>query len=194
MNRNEINRKRALDDFQLYQNIEKSLAYKLGIPEISNGIQIIRNEKGWRENEKNIESIWIVLISRSFIGWGGIFSIKFNENNFREYLNPDELLQGIFLYDSTGIKDLYTEILPNTQDKIVEIANFSLFDVGKGIPLDGISYNFHIITNIINASIKLNNPNADDWKKWEEEIFEIGSKLSIKSNITELINLFEYNN
>lgn len=193
MNRNEINQKRALDDFQLYQNIEKSLAHKLGIPEISNGIQIIRNEKGWRENEKNIESIWIVLISRSFIGWGGIFSIKFNENNFREYLNPDELLQGIFLYDNTGIKDLYTEILPNTQDKIVEIANFSLFDAGKGIPLGGISYNFHIITKNINASIKLNNPNVDDWKKWEEEIFDIGSKLSIKSNITELINLFEYN-
>ncbi|GGF01816.1 hypothetical protein [Flavobacterium limi] len=194
MNRNEINQKRALDDFQLYQNIEKSLAYKLGIPEISSGIQVIRNENGWRENEKNIESIWIVLISRSFIGWGGIFSIKFNENNFREHLNPDELLQGIFLYDNTGIKDLYTEKLPNTPDEIVEIANFNLFDTGKGIPLNGISYNFHIITNNINASIKLNNPNTDDWKKWEEKIFDIGSKLSIKSNITELINLFEYNN
>jgi len=191
MNRTEINQRRALDDFQLYQSIEKSLAHKLGLSEISNGIQIIRNEKGWRENEKNIESIWIVLVSRSFIGWGGIFSIKFNENNFREYLNPDELLQGVFLYDNTGIKDLYTEILPNTPDKIVEIANFNLFDAGKGIALDGIFYNFHIITNNINASIKLNNPNTDDWKKWEEEIFDIGSKLSIKSNVTELINLFE---
>lgn len=191
MNRNETNQKIAIDDFQFYQNIEKSLANKLGLSEMNNGTQVIRNEKGWRENEKKIESIWIVFMSRSFIGWGGIFSIKFNENNFREYINSDELIQGVFTFDSTEIKDLYIETLQNTSDKIAEISNFNLFDAGKGITLDGVSYNFHIITNNINTIIKLNNPNTDEWKKWEEEIFNIGSELSFKSNVTELINLFE---
>ncbi|MEN2402243.1 hypothetical protein GKZ90_0020810 [Flavobacterium sp. MC2016-06] len=191
MNRAETRQQMELEEFRYNQDIKKSLAAKLGLPELNNGLNIIRNEKGLRENEKKIEYIWIAFVARSFVGWGGIFSIKFEGNNFREYLNPDELMQGVFTHDNKGLKDLYTETVQNKSDKIVEMSKFDLFTAVQGNTGHGIHYDFHVITNNINTRIKLENPNTEEWKEWEKEIFNIGSRLSFSANIPELINVFK---
>lgn len=49
------------------QGIEKSLLEKVGLSELRSGIQIIRDEKGRRQDEKSIEYIWIVMMSRSLV-------------------------------------------------------------------------------------------------------------------------------
>lgn len=179
------------DSIEYFQQLERSLATKLGLTELKSGIQVIRDENGWRENEKSIEYIWVVKISRSFIGWGGVFAIKFNENTFREHLNKEELIHGVFISNDNGIGSFYSEILPDTSHEIVRYFNFNLFDANKGIALDGVSYTVRIIASNINTFIQTNNPNTADWKKWETEIWTMGSRLSKDSNNKELISLFE---
>jgi len=54
------------------ERIEKQLAYKFGLEQLRRGGHVRRNEKGWGENEKEIEYVWILRISPSFVGWGGL--------------------------------------------------------------------------------------------------------------------------
>lgn len=191
MNRQEDNFDVYYNSFQYFRKIEKSLAESLGLSELKSGRQVIRNDKGWRENEKTIDYIWVVQISRSFIGWGGLFSIKFIENKFREHSNKEELVQGIFICNQTGIERVYSRTLHDITKDIVGHFRFNLFEANNGIALDGVSYNLRVIASNIDTFIQLNNPNTEDWRKWEREVWTLGKELANESDCQDLVNLFE---
>jgi hypothetical protein len=174
-----------------FQKLEKTLAVKLGLSEMKSGIQIIRDNNGWRQNEKSIKWIWIVTISRSFVGWGGLFSIKFNEHKFREHLNPEETVQGLFTSGEEGISQIYRQPFTDATYDVSPFFKLNLFEANNGIALDGVSYNVKIIAPNVDAFIQLNNPNTEDWKKWETELWTLGRKLAKESNNPEMIQLFE---
>jgi hypothetical protein len=48
-----------------------------------------------------------------------------------------------------------------------------------------------IIAPNIDTFIQLNNPNTEEWKKWETEIWTMGKKLAKESNDKEMMDLFE---
>jgi hypothetical protein len=193
-----INEEESIDiyrsSFEYFQKLEKSIAAYLGLPKLKSGGVTIRNEKGWRENEKSIEYIWIVEMARSFVGWGGLFTIKFSKNEFREHSNEEELIQGVFISNDNEAVNFYTESLLGTSPEIINLFNLNLFDANKGITLDGVSYKVRIIAPNINTFINVHNPNTDSWKKWEAEIWKIGNRLAEDSNNIELKNLFEHQN
>ncbi len=191
MVRHENNKDIDLKSFEFFQKLEKSLAAKLGLTELESGIQIIRDNNGWRENEKSIRYIWIVTIARSFVGWGGLFSIQFNENKFRDHSNQEELIQGIFILNNDGVDQIYTKRSLDATYNITQFFKLNLFEANKGINTDGVSYNVKIIAPNIDTFIQINNPNTDEWKKWEMEIWTMGKKLARESNDKEMINLFE---
>lgn len=191
MKRQENNIEIDLNSFKFFQKLEKSLAAKLGLTELKSGIQIIRDNNGWRENEKSIRYIWIVTIARSFVGWGGLFSIQFNENKFRDHSNQEELIQGIFILNNDGVDQIYTDSSLKATFNVTQFFKLNLFEANKGITTDGVSYNLKIIAPNIDTFIQLNNPNTDEWKKWETEIWTMGKKLARESNDKEMINLFE---
>ncbi len=191
MKPNENNKDIDLNSFKFFQKIEKSLAAKLGLTELKSGIQIIRDNNGWRENEKSIRYIWIVTIARSFVGWGGVFSIQFNENKFRDLSNQEELIQGTFILNNDSVDQIYTKRSLDATYNITQFFKLNLFEANKGINTDGVSYNVKIIAPNIDTFIQLNNPNTDEWKKWETEIWTMGKKLARESNDKEMINLFE---
>jgi hypothetical protein len=179
------------NSFEYFKKLEKSLATKLGLSELKSGIQVIRDNQGWRENEKSIKYIWIVTIARSFVGWGGLFAIQFNENKFREHLNQEELLQGLFISTQDGVGQIYTEQSLDVTSDVSKLFRLNLFESNNGVTLDGVSYKIRIIAPNIDTFIQLNNPNSEEWKKWESEIWAMGKKLARKSNDQEMIHLFE---
>ncbi|MFB9076458.1 hypothetical protein ACFFLS_24590 [Flavobacterium procerum] len=179
-----------MKDYHYFQKIENAIASHLNLTELKTGIQIIRNEKGWRENEIAIEYIWIVEMSLSFVGWGSIFQIKFKENKFRQYSNEDKLVQGILLFNNDGPHEIYfTEDL-NTSNEIIKSFNFNLFEANNSITLDGVKYRIRIISKNIDSFLNVNNPSTEEWKKWETEIWKLGQKLAGQSNNTNMKNLF----
>ncbi|MBT31005.1 MAG: hypothetical protein CMO01_15205 [Thalassobius sp.] len=94
--RTETKREDELNKQKLHQKVIVRLCSELGIPDLRSGKLTIRDEKDWRINEKEIDYCWLVNVSRSFIGWCWLFSLKFNESDFRDKKNPEELIQGIF--------------------------------------------------------------------------------------------------
>ena len=62
--------------YESTRRIEISLATKLGLSNLKAGNIVIRDERGWRQNEKYIDHVWIVYIDRSFVGWCGIFPVR----------------------------------------------------------------------------------------------------------------------
>jgi len=179
------------NSFEFFQKLEKSLATKLGLTELKSGIQTIRDTNGWRENEKSIRYIWIVTIARSFVGWGGLFAIQFNENKFRNHSNQEELVQGIFISNNDGVGQIYTDRSLEATYNMTQFFKLNLFEANNGITLDGVSYDVRIIAPNIDTFIQINNPNTEEWKKWETEIWTMGKKLARESNDKEMINLFE---
>ncbi|WP_341904199.1 hypothetical protein [Fluviicola taffensis] len=193
MKRQENSIDNYLNSLEHFRKIEGSIANYIGIQDLRSGNVTIRNEKGWRENEKSIEYIWIVKIARSFVGWGGIFAIKFAESEFRGYSNKEELIHGIFISSENGAEQLYIENLIDMSQEKVSCFKLNLFDANKGVSLDGIAYDLRIIARNVDTFIQTNNPNTNDWKKWEAEIWEMGRQLAKNSNDLELIKLFQSN-
>ncbi len=193
MSRFETKQSYELNTFQFNQTIKKSLALKFGLEGLYCGGHTIRNEKGWRDNEIGIEYIWITKISRSFVGFGGLITIKFNESEFRGIKNAEKLTQGIFLYDSKGnVKELYFEDkIDEIIDPIWKINNLELFTANNGITLDGVSYEYNVIARNIETHFSVNNPNSEQWKNWEKEIWNLGNRLAQKSENEEMKQLFE---
>jgi hypothetical protein len=190
VNRQEDNIDIYYNSFEYFRKLEKSLAESLGLSELTSGLQIIRDDKGWRENEKSIDYIWVVQISHSFIGWGGLFSIKFNENKFREHANKEELTQGVFICNQSGVEQVYTKTLSDVKKDIIEHFQFNLFEANKGITLDGVSYNVRVMAPNVDTFIQLNNPNTMDWREWELKVQKLAGELANESDNQNLINLF----
>lgn len=187
-----------IDDINMYseefgytQQLEKMLAAKLGLEELRSGGHTIRNEKGWRENEKMVDYTWLITIARSFIGWGGLFAVRFSESRFREHMNPAGLQLGLFLISNGSIDKIYTETRADLTDTIAENFHFDLLDANKGITLDGVEYGIRINAPNIDTFIRVNNPEADKWKKWEAAVWDLGRELAGRAGDMEMIELFK---
>lgn len=177
--------------FERFQQLEKWIAHHLELPELRSGNITIRNEKGWRENEKFIAYAWVVEMDRFSVGSGGVFAVKFNETPFRDQCNKEELVQGVFRSSDSGIQHFYKDSLSDTSLDIADLFNLNLLDANKGITLDGVSYKLGIDAMNIRTFIEVGNPNTDAWQKWETKIWEMGSRLAKASDNLELISLFE---
>ena len=190
--RNDIIIKDEMKNLEFIQKVEKSLCEKLNIPTLKSGSITIRNEKNWRENEKEIDYCWLISISKSFVGWCWIFSIKFNETHFREKNNPEKIIQGIFTTDkNANIENIFLENRKSDfKDKIKEFKNHELFNANSRITLDGVSYKYLIYSKNTIVRIELNNPNSENWKNWEMLVNELGTELSKKSEIKEIEKIF----
>ena len=179
------------NDNSIWKNkIEKTICAMLNLEDLSAGLQIIRNDRKWRENEKYIDYIWIVTINKCFTGSLSLFSIKFNSNTFREIENKQEIISGIVKLNSEFEVDISYQktTIDLNFDLIRTLKSFDLFESHKGITLDGIDYDILIKSSNIETRINLNNPNSKSWLEFVEKINTIGSLIAIDSNNQHLIH------
>ncbi len=182
-----------LDRYRLQQQAEAGLAARLGLPELRAGQVVIRDERNWRINEKEIAYGWLIRVSRSFAGWCWLFSIQFKESRFRDVKNPPELLRGIFTANAAGeIEKFYLDSqTENLHDPIRDLPFVDLFDANPGVALDGIGYEYLVFAPNTVVRIAVNNPNSENWKAWEKEVWKMGREMAGKSGVRELAEIFE---
>ena len=173
-------------------SIEEQIAKAVKLSRFSDGLQTIRNEKGWRENELDVEYCYLINLARSFIGFGGLFSIKLNHSKYRLTENPEALIQGIYTLENEKVKEIYFEKnLSNFEDKLNSTIELDIFNSKKGLTIDGDSFIYSIHSNQLKAIISFSNPNQENWNKWLDSFFITGNEIAIKSNIKPLIELFK---
>lgn len=146
-----------------------------------------------RINEKQIGYCWLVHISRSFAGWCWLFSLKFEASDFRDIHNPEELIRGIFTIGKAGdIENLHVESQTgDISDPARGLSRYDLFEANPGIALDGIDYEYLIFAPNTTIRMHLNNPNSENWRLWEQEVWKMGTDLARRSGITGLAEIFE---
>ncbi|AYB32148.1 hypothetical protein [Chryseolinea soli] len=180
-----------IQEFGNVQRIEESLANAMGVPKLSSGWKTIRDDRGWRQDEKLIEYVWIVMMNRHSVGRGGLVTVRFNEHTFRGKKHPDELVRGIFSIGADNqIQEFYQEKTDGHADPVIDCFQLDLFDANKGITLDGVSYRIHIISANIDTVIKVSNPVTSHWRRWEAEIQNLASTLVANSDSGKLTRLF----
>ena len=155
-----------------------------GLTSLSAGWHTLRNEKGWRDNEIEIDYIWICKIKTAFAGSLGIITLKYERSEFRQVENLEKLVQGIFVFDSEdNLTGLYTKTQNDEfYDHVRQIEGLELFTANTGVTLDGVSYEYNIIASNIESHINVSNPNSQQWKKWEREVWNLANKLGENSN------------
>lgn len=193
MNRTETKNENEINKQKLHQKVIASLCTKLGIPDLRAGNITIRDEQNWRTNEMSIEYSWLVNISHSFIGCCWLFSIKFDETNFREFQNTEKLIQGLFTVDKQGeiIENHIVTKTDDFEDKIRGLTSYEMFDANRGITLDGVGYEYIIFAQNTEIKMTLNNPNSKYWKVWENEVWSICKKIAQESQIDHFKKMFK---
>lgn len=187
-----MHKENELYKLKLQQKIEESLSLKLGIPSLRSGQIVIRDERDWRTNEKQIEYCWLINIAKSFTGWCWLFTIKFNESKFRDIINPEESIQGIFTINGSGLIDQYYAENSglNFRDIVRELTVYDLFTANRGFTLDGIEYDYLIFAPNTEIRMQLNNPNSEDCEAWKKAVLELGMRLSEKSGFDYIKRIF----
>ncbi|MBC8110311.1 MAG: hypothetical protein H7Y04_04550 [Verrucomicrobia bacterium] len=151
----------------------------MNLTDLQVGNTIIRDKKGWRENEKIIQYNWIITISKSFVGQITLFSMKYKANIFRDTQNPEELIQGIFRFNE--VQDCYLESEKENFDDLINLTpSLNLFGSNNGF-IHGATYNIHIRAEGIESEIVINNPSAKPWTELITAINNIGSRLALNS-------------
>lgn len=178
-------------NFERFDKLEASLACELGLSYLNSGFQIIRNDRGWRENEIDVEHIWIVEIFRSFVGQIGLFSVKFNESEFRGHVNPKKTIQGIFFFNDSKIEHIFIDNTLLNADELTNSFKFNLLEGNTGNSLGSVGYTVRIITNGVNSYVEANNPISENWQKLESELYSMGGKLADKSKIEQFTDFFK---
>ena len=176
----------------LFDLSRQDLISILQIEDFRAGGHVIRDENGWRENECSVDYVWVLYFNKGAFGSGGLFHLKYNENPFREYNNPEQLVKGIFSLQANGSIDSHYLEEENTSfsDFRPLINQLDLFNANKGITLGGIEYQLHLFDLNITTSIKVGNPNHPSWINLEKVIWEMGNDLAQQSKKNDLIGLF----
>lgn len=192
-NRTETIKENKFSKQSLHQKVISNLSSELGIPDVRAGNVTIRDERGWRVNEKEIAYCWMINIAKSFGCWCWIFSIKFNASNFRGIENPEQLIQGIFTIGKEGQIEIFhsDNKVSNFEDGIRSIPSYDMFDANMDVSLDGVGYEYLVFAPNTEMRISLNNPNSENWRTWENEVSRIGRDLAEKSGVTELKEIFK---
>ena len=170
---------------------EKLIASKYGMSDLRSGGHVLRDEREWRVNEKQIEYSWIVLISQYFHGQAGVFTVKFNSNPFLIHQNPGELLRGIFIYNGKNINHIHGRFFNETEDPIISGLGYKLFEPDNSLTLDGVVYHFMARAGNKESFMQLTNPRSESWRVWEEEVWRIGKELAPGSGVKEMLVFFE---
>jgi len=181
----------SIREFTQRQQREAFLADAIGLPELSSGWHTIRDHRGWREDEQSIEYVWIVTMDRHFVGRGGLITVRFNEHAFRGKKHPEELVQGVFRIGANDqIQEFYQERANIQADQVLDCFQLDLFNANKGITLDGISYEIHIMAPYIDTIVRVGNPVTPQWRIWEAELEKLAGRLTSHSGSIDLIKLF----
>jgi len=182
-----------MNQVDFFKKVEKELAKKFHLENLGSGNHVVRNERGWRDNEIRIEYILLITFDRAFYGKGGILNIKYEPTAFRENNNKEKLTKAIFTIEENGeLGPFYQEDeLNNFLNLIPYFKEIDLFEANRGITLDGIKYRIKLISANIETTIEVNNPNHKSWEKLESEIWQMGNYLANKSQDEQLKKLFE---
>lgn len=170
----------------------KALRTQLELPSLQAHMMTLRDERGWRVNERMIEYTWVVGIHHAFGGTVWLFSVKFAATPFQEINNPEQLLQGLMKINEVGqVISFYThQDLDQFDDPIRRLKIDDLFEASRGITLDGVHYNYAIFAPSTSIEISINNPNSKHWKIWEEEVWNLGKKLADAAAIMDFQSFF----
>lgn len=178
---------------EIYERLESELANRFRIEEFRSGGHTIRDQRGWRENEIQINYIWLITFDRAFFGKGGILGIKYEASQFREIKNIEKLVKTIFSIDEKGeIESIYEEEEQTNFSQIAQKLNqVDLLEANKGITSDGIIYRIKFVSMNIKTTIEVNNPNHESWRNLEGECRRIWKEMSENSGDEKLKKIFE---
>ncbi len=172
-------------------DIKKQIALKIGLSELEKaGTTIIRDDNGFRINQKEIEYFWILTFNHlnGFDNYG-LFTIKIDESNFREFENSKEIITGIFSLNNNKIDLLYFESdILNFEDKIADKFNDLDLFYKRDLIENEVPSIIELIIESKNISAKIDCQYIENqkWAEWNNAIIQFSKLICQKSKNNKL--------
>ena len=154
------------------------LSQTLGVPELRCGTQILRNQKGWRDDEIEVDYLWYALVMPSFHPRAAIGMAHMDESEFRGKKHPAVIRAAVVISDRGKDQVGSSTFAEVTEDPLVEaIRGVELLPENRSLCLDGICYELRTSGWEIDATLRIRNPQTATLRAIEQSLFQVVSTV-----------------
>ena len=131
----------------------------LGISELRTGRHILRDERGWRDDETWVTRLWHAKIMPSFDDWGLVGLAEFSESEFRGRHHPACMKAAVVTFEQGSDVPRVSEWAELPSDPLRALVRaVDLMPEDQSRCLDGISYMLTIDGSELSTRLCLSNP------------------------------------
>jgi len=135
------------------------------------GRHILRDERGWRIRDIQVESMWLARIEPSF-----------DQLSYLMVVHADKQPKALFCFGGTdGLPKISAEPVdcPALDDRIVAtLKHLDLLSSNDELSLDGIAYSIHVCTSSLSAGLTFANPKTESLRSVERALFEVAESVA----------------
>ena len=171
------------------------MAALLGLPHWSAGQHVVRNDRGWRDDEIRTCYIWSAAIMPSFHQSVLIGLAAFDESEFRGIKHEACLRAGVLTMEKPTCSALAdpADWLGLSVTAVVEVDAVAVALGAVGLVskedhswLDGIGYRMHIQCADLESHLRFSNPTHDSWRAVEMALFGLAGEVGRQSGDRQL--------
>jgi len=146
------------------------------------GRHIVRDDRGWRIRDIQVQSMWLASIQPSF-----------DPTAYLMVMHTDAQPRGFFCFRGTdSLPDIQGEPFecPGLDDKVsASLKHVDLCPRDRSLCLDGIGYSLHVRTTAVDADLQFYNPRADSLRSVERALFAVAESIA---RITDRRDIADY--
>jgi hypothetical protein len=135
------------------------------------GRHIIRDERGWKVGEMNVESMWLATIQPSF-----------NRTAYFMVMHTEVQPRALFCFrgvDSQPIIKAGAVECPGLDDRVcASLKHIDLFPRGTQLVLDGICYKLYVRTGAVSADLSFATPKSESLRGVEKALFTVAKSVA----------------
>jgi len=159
----------------------RPLLAAFNLEDFRGGRHILRDERGWRIRDIQVESIWLARIEPSF-----------DQVSYLMVVHHDKQPQAIFCFaGADSLPNVTTKPVdcPGLDDRIVaSLKHIDLLSSNDELSLDGIAYSLDVCTSSLSARLMFANPKTESLRSVERALFEVAESVAHVMASSELID------
>ncbi len=171
---------------------EEAIAKLYDLDGLRPGRHILRNEKGWREDEVWVVRLWQVTVFPSFDPFATLTTVHFQESEFRGIVHPARIRTSVVLHAGEGGGAVMVGPVDVAEDTVAPLLrNVNLCPEEDSLVIDGIAYDLAIQMNQVESSILIRNPREAGLVAIESALFGMVNTVQRLSGSMELKGYLE---
>ncbi len=161
-----------------YTNFKAAAAKALGLENLHRGTHILRDHRGWRDDEIWVDYVWQAFVLPSFDPPAMMAFVRTRESVFRGKQHPRTQKGVMCLCDGSDNSNVTCFIADNIEDTITSLfQSINLVPDNQQISIDGIGYLFDFSGAEISSTVNIRTPCYPLFRNIEATLFSFADAI-----------------